>query len=332
MLELHLVDAVGVGQHLADIEQLQRSIRAVLGVGHLQDALEVERHDGDAIQRRLPDLLPVDLRIHGLRRPPEPGGRERCDAGGGAEEFSSVHLTLLLSVDPSSLSCVAVLCGAARRRWRRPACSDRAGCAAAPRPPPRPPPALEIRTKYLPALGLVAHRHAAGAAAEGAGPQHLPGVLVVGPHLAVAAGVKDQSALGHDDAVPRADATRVRRAARGHRRRVVAVGDLPFDLAGVEVVGGQRRVRRLGERREHAVVGHVAGFRQRAFTSAGIRQVAGIAADAGIERARAKRGGGGGCGAPPLATTGPGGNSTGGPPPRPPPRPPRPPDALDSAR
>jgi hypothetical protein len=97
VLELHLVHAVGVGDHLADIEQLQRASRAVLRVGHFQDALEVERHDRDAIERRLPDLLPVDFRIDRLRGPSEPGGRERRDAGsgGGAEEFPSIHFALL---------------------------------------------------------------------------------------------------------------------------------------------------------------------------------------------------------------------------------------------
>src|SRR6185503_16686301 len=90
--------AVGVGQHLADIEQLQRATGTVLGVGHLQDALEVERHDGDAIERRLPDLLPVDFWIGGLC-PAETRARQSGDASGGrAEEFSSVHLALLTAL------------------------------------------------------------------------------------------------------------------------------------------------------------------------------------------------------------------------------------------
>ena len=64
--------------------------------------------------------------------------------------------------------------------------------------------------------------------------------------------------------------------------RMIAVGDLPFDLAGVEVVRRQRRIGRLRGRREDVVAGRVPRVREplEIFRPG---RISGVAADARIE-------------------------------------------------
>jgi hypothetical protein len=88
VLELDLVDAVLVRNHLGHVEQLERAVRVVLDVGHLQDVLKIQRHDRDAIERRLLDL--GSLRSCPGRRWSRSGGN-----GGAHEKFATVHRLLL---------------------------------------------------------------------------------------------------------------------------------------------------------------------------------------------------------------------------------------------
>src|ERR1700752_610344 len=86
VLELHLVDVVAVREHLSNVEELERALRAALLVGHFQNPLEVQRHDGDAIQRGLLDL--------GLTCTLRPSGAKARDAGGCGsthQKLSTLH-------------------------------------------------------------------------------------------------------------------------------------------------------------------------------------------------------------------------------------------------
>ena len=87
MLEFHLVHAVAVREHLPDVEELERALRAVLHVGYFQNPLEVQRHDRDAIQRGLLDLV-------GLTRTLRPSGAKARDTGGCGgthQKLSTLH-------------------------------------------------------------------------------------------------------------------------------------------------------------------------------------------------------------------------------------------------
>src|SRR5262245_40265984 len=86
VLELHFVDAVAVGEHLPNVEELERAVRAVWYIGHLKHALEVQRHNGDAIKRGLLDV--------GLTRTLRPSGAKARDAGGCGsthQKLSTLH-------------------------------------------------------------------------------------------------------------------------------------------------------------------------------------------------------------------------------------------------
>src|SRR5262245_58590934 len=59
-------------------------------------------------------------------------------------------------------------------------------------------PLVRHNHEILAAFGFIADRYAAGRSVEGAGPQHLTCVLIVGAHFAIVAGVKYHAALGDD--------------------------------------------------------------------------------------------------------------------------------------
>ena len=86
-----------------------------------------------------------------------------------------------------------------------------AGVVEAPRRFLRPP--FVHDDEVLAALCLIAHGNAARRAVERPGPQHFARVFIVGAHLAVVAGMEHHASLRDDDAVARADAAGICRAA-----------------------------------------------------------------------------------------------------------------------
>src|SRR3954447_21825053 len=89
VLEFNLVNAVLVGNHLGNVEQLESTVRVVVDIRNLQDVLKVQRHDRNAIERRL----------FGILRWLRPCRTAACGCGhggGGQEKFTPFHSTLLL--------------------------------------------------------------------------------------------------------------------------------------------------------------------------------------------------------------------------------------------
>ena len=159
-----------------------------------------------------------------------------------------------------------------------------AGPLTPPAPPPRPD--LAVMTTYWRPFRFVGHRHARRV------PVNVPSTAPCRCPRRTRGTCRrrrrgTQGRLGDDHAVARAEPAGVRRTAGGNRRRVVAVRHLPFDLAGVEVVRRQRRVRRL-RRRTPARRSRSCSASAAPRRPPGIRHVAGVAADARIERARVR--------------------------------------------
>ena len=50
MLKFHVMDAVAIGEHLRSVQDVERPGRVVRMRGGLQNAVETERHDGEAVQ------------------------------------------------------------------------------------------------------------------------------------------------------------------------------------------------------------------------------------------------------------------------------------------
>ncbi len=86
VLELDVVHAVLVGQHLGDVKHLERAVRVRWLVGKLQQRVEVERHDGNSIQLRR-------IRLTGALRarcPFAEGSRGQRNRA-GREKVASIH-------------------------------------------------------------------------------------------------------------------------------------------------------------------------------------------------------------------------------------------------
>jgi len=89
VLELDIVDAVHVGQHLWHVENLERPGGTRRLRRELEDRVEVERHHRDA--RKLLGIgLPALLRPHGAADAQGAGGRRR------SKKLTTSHLALPL--------------------------------------------------------------------------------------------------------------------------------------------------------------------------------------------------------------------------------------------